>query len=49
MLIVRKEAEEDILSAYEWYEERQVGLGSDFVEEVGSKLQKMALRRFMWI
>ena len=41
MLIVRKEAEEDILSAYEWYEERQVGLGSDFVEEVGSKLQEI--------
>ena len=41
MLIVRKGAEEDIRSAYEWYEEKQIDLGTDFVEEVGSTLQKI--------
>ena len=41
MLIVRKEAEHDIRSAYEWYERKQVGLGSAFVEEVGSTLRKI--------
>ena len=41
MLIVRKEAEEDIKSAYEWYEENQINLGTEFLEEVDSKLQKL--------
>ena len=41
MLIVRKEAEEDVRSAYEWYEEKQAGLGSAFIEEIGSKLRKI--------
>ncbi len=41
MLIVRKEAEEDIKSAYEWYEEKRINLGAAFVEEVDSKLQKI--------
>lgn len=41
MLIIRKEAEEDIKSAYEWYEERQINLGIAFVEEIESKLQEI--------
>lgn len=34
MLIFRKEAEEDIREAYEWYEEKSSNLGIDFVSEV---------------
>ena len=41
MLFVRKEAEEDIKYAYEWYEEKQINLGTAFVEEVNSKLLKI--------
>ena len=41
MLVVRKEAEEDIKYAYEWYEEKQINLGTAFVEEVNSKLLKI--------
>ena len=39
MLIIRKEAEEDIRAGYEWYEKKQAGLGISFIEEVESKLQ----------
>jgi toxin ParE1/3/4 len=39
MLIIRKEAEEDIESAYEWYEEKRINLGKAFVAEIESKLQ----------
>jgi len=38
MLIIRKEAEEDIKAAYQWYEEQRINLGVAFVEEVDSKL-----------
>ena len=41
MLIIRKEAEEDIKSAYEWYEEQQINLGITFVEEIDSKLREI--------
>ena len=39
MLIIRKEAEEDIKFAYEWYEEKRINLGKAFVAEIESKLQ----------
>jgi len=41
MLIVRKEAEEDIKYAYEWYEGQRINLGNAFVEEINSKLQEI--------
>ncbi len=41
MLIIRKEAEEDIKSAYQWYEAKQNGLGTDFLVDVSSKLEKI--------
>ena len=34
MLIVRKEAEEDIRAAYEWYEKQRENLGRAFLVEV---------------
>ena len=33
-LIVRPEAEKDLSAAFEWYEERVPGLGSDFLLNV---------------
>ncbi len=38
MLLVRKEAEEDIRQAYEWYEEKHKNLGIAFIDEIESKL-----------
>ena len=39
MLIVRKEAEDDIRSAYEWYETKRENLGRAFVVEIDRTLQ----------
>jgi len=41
MLIVKKEAEKDIKSAYDWYEEQRTNLGRAFVAEVDTKLQQI--------
>ena len=41
MPIIRKEAEEDIESAFEWYEQQQVNLGLRFVEEIELKFQEI--------
>lgn len=37
-LIIRPEAEEDLLSARDWYEEKQTGLGDRFLIEVSKAL-----------
>lgn len=37
MLSLRKEAEQDLQSAYEWYESQRENLGREFVAEVESK------------
>ena len=39
MLILRKEAEEDVKAAYEWYEAKSEALGAAFISEVGVTLQ----------
>lgn len=44
MLVVSKEAEKDIKFAYEWYEDRQVTLGTEFIKEISSKLRKIEER-----
>jgi toxin ParE1/3/4 len=41
MLILRKEAEQDIKAAYEWYEEQRSDLGKEFIDEVESQLEKL--------
>lgn len=41
MLIIRKESEADIKSAYEWYEEQRINLGKAFIAEVESKLEEI--------
>jgi hypothetical protein len=39
MLILRKEAEEDIAHAYRWYESQRENLGGAFVAEVGRSFE----------
>jgi len=41
-VIVRAEAEQDILRAYAWYEEQVRGLGSDFVTALDETLSLVA-------
>jgi toxin ParE1/3/4 len=39
-LIVRPEAEEDILNAALWYESRQAGLGLDLANEIHAAIER---------
>lgn len=41
MLILGKEAEQDIASAYQWYEEQRPDLGKVFVAEIENQVQKL--------
>ena len=41
-LVIESPAEEDILDAYLWYEERQRELGSRFIEELGVTFDRIA-------
>lgn len=43
-LIVRPEAEVDILQAFTWYEEQRPGLGRAFLEEVSRSLNAIEQR-----
>jgi plasmid stabilization system protein ParE len=40
-LIVKPEAEEDLLLAYEWYEIRRPGLGDDFLMSVEATFERI--------
>lgn len=42
-LIVKPDAENDILDAFLWYEERQQGLGVRFFEELDSVLNRIVI------
>lgn len=33
-VVIRPEVEQDVAEAVQWYESKQTGLGSEFVEEV---------------
>ncbi|MCW5553068.1 MAG: type II toxin-antitoxin system RelE/ParE family toxin [Verrucomicrobiae bacterium] len=39
-LIVRPEAEGDLAEAFDWYDERRAGLGTEFLAEVDAALEK---------
>ena len=39
MPILRREAEEDVKAAYEWYEAKSRALGAAFISEVGATFQ----------
>jgi plasmid stabilization system protein ParE len=41
MLIVRKEAEEDMRAAYDWYEKQRENLGRAFLVEVARTFEAM--------
>lgn len=40
-LVVQSEAVIDIQEAFDWYEERQVGLGYEFIEELEEGFEKL--------
>lgn len=37
-LIIRPDAESDIASGYDWYQEQRDGLGAEFVEEISATI-----------
>jgi toxin ParE1/3/4 len=37
-LIIRPEAEKDIFSAYDWYEEQRLNLGTEFAQELSNSM-----------
>ncbi len=41
MLIIRRDAERDIKDAYEWYEEKRLHLGNEFVVELELLIEKI--------
>lgn len=38
-LIVRKDAEADIATAHDWYEQRRKGLGAEFLQETSATIE----------
>ena len=42
--VVRPEAEGDILRAFRWYEDRETGLGRQFLEEVEAEFERIRER-----
>lgn len=43
-LIVRPDAETDIASGHEWYEQQREGLGAEFLGEVSSAIEAIQVR-----
>lgn len=41
-VIVRPEAEDDLMEAYSWYEDKRIGLGYDFLLQVDAGLNFIA-------
>lgn len=41
-LVFTKNAEEDLAEAHQWYENRQIGLGSELIKCVDAKLSSIA-------
>ena len=48
-LIVRPEAEADLLQAFAWYEDQQPGLGRAFMEEVSRSLESIEQRPLSFV
>ncbi len=42
ILVLRREAEADVLEAFRWYESKRAGLGHVFVDEVDVALERVA-------
>ena len=42
ILVLRREAEADILEAFRWYESKRLGLGHAFVEVVDDAFERLA-------
>lgn len=42
LVLVRPEAERDLVTARDWYEERRPGLGAEFLDEIARALRELA-------
>lgn len=42
LVLVRPEAESDLVIARDWYEERRPGLGAEFLDEIARALRELA-------
>lgn len=42
LVLVRPEAESDLVTARDWYEERRPGLGAEFLDEIARALRELA-------
>jgi plasmid stabilization system protein ParE len=42
LVLVRPEAESDLVTARGWYEERRPGLGAEFLDEIARALRELA-------
>ncbi|MEX0703015.1 MAG: type II toxin-antitoxin system RelE/ParE family toxin [Planctomycetales bacterium] len=40
-LVIAPEAEEDLVAAYVWYEQRRVGLGEEFLSCLNARIQQI--------
>jgi plasmid stabilization system protein ParE len=43
-VVVRPQAEAELLAARDWYDTQRAGLGQEFVDEVGKTMQAVATR-----
>jgi hypothetical protein len=41
-VVVRPQAEAELLAARDWYETQRAGLGQEFIDEVGEAVQSVA-------
>ena len=41
MLILRKEAEQDLKETHEWYEAQRQNLGTEFIDEINVVIHKI--------
>jgi plasmid stabilization system protein ParE len=48
-LIVRAEAEADIAEAAKWYEEREKGLGTEFIAEINQAIERIGARPLTYL
>lgn len=42
LMLVRPKAEQDLETAYDWYESKRAGLGGEFLDEVAATIRELA-------
>lgn len=47
-LIIKEEADLDIITSYLWYEEQRIGLGEEFLEEIEEYLKIISINPYLY-